>query len=121
MAAPERRLGVAVEPSARLVEEIQRRSGLSQAELARRAGLPRSVVNAYVRGTREPGADTLARLAAAGRMEISLTARKPPVDAERAGRILVQVLELAEALPYRPRPGLAYPRLADRIEAGARS
>jgi uncharacterized protein len=101
-----------------MVEEIQRRSGLSQAELARRAGLPRSVVNAYVRGTREPGVDALARLASAGGLEISFRPRKSPVDAERAGRILVQVLELAEALPYRPRPGLAYPRLADRIGAG---
>jgi transcriptional regulator with XRE-family HTH domain len=120
--AARKRLGVAVEPSAGLVEEILRRSGLSQAELARRAGLPRSVVNAYVRGTREPGADTLTRLAAAGGLEICLNPRGPSVDAERAGRILVQVLELAEALPYRPRPGLAYPRLADRIGlGGARS
>lgn len=94
---------------------ILRRSGLSQAELARRAGMPRSVVNAYVRGKREPGADALARLAAAGGLELQLTPRKPPVDAERASRILVQVLELAEALPFRPRPELDYPRLPDRM------
>ena len=55
-----------VSPGAALAGEILRSSGLSQAELARRAGLPRSVVNAYVWGHREPGADTLARLAAAG-------------------------------------------------------
>ena len=46
--------------------------GLSQAELARRAGMPRSVVNAYVQGSREPGADALARLAAAGGLELQL-------------------------------------------------
>jgi transcriptional regulator with XRE-family HTH domain len=91
---------------------------LSQADLARRAGLPRSVVNAYLHGSREPGADALARLASAGGFELGLMRRKPPVDAERAGRILVQVLELAEALPFRPRPQLAYPRLEDRIAAG---
>lgn len=109
-------------PAATLVDEIRRRSGLSQAELARRAGLPRSVVNAYARGRREPGADALARLAAAGGLELGLTPRKPPpVDAERAGRILVQVLELAEALPYRPRRELGYPRLPDRIEKAAAS
>jgi transcriptional regulator with XRE-family HTH domain len=105
--------------AASLVEEIQRRSGLSQAELARRAGLSRSVVNVYLRGNREPGADVLARLAAAGGLELGLTPRKPAVDVERAGKILVQVLELAEALPFRPRPELGYPRLADRL-AGAK-
>lgn len=104
-------------PAASLVDEIRERSGLSQAELSRRAGLPRSVVNAYLRGGREPGADTLARLAAAGGFELSLQPRRPPVDAERAGRILVQVLELAEALPFRPRAELDYPRLAERFSA----
>ena len=108
---------IAVSPAASLVGEIRERSGLSQAELSRRAGLPRSVVNAYLRGGREPGADALARLAAAGGFELSLEPRRPPVDAERAGRILVQVLELAEALPFRPRAELDYPRLADRISA----
>lgn len=98
-----------------MASEILTRSGLSQAELARRAGMPRSVVNAYVRGKREPGADALARLAAAGGLELELAPRRPPVDADRASRILVQVLELAEALPFRPRPELAYPRLSDRV------
>lgn len=102
-----------------LASEILSRSGLSQAELARRAGMPRSVVNAYVRGKREPGAVALARLAAAGGLEMQLTPRKPPVDVDRASRILVQVLELAEALPFRPRPELDYPRLPDRVGNGA--
>lgn len=106
---------LATTPAASLVDEIRDRSRFSQAELARRAGLPRSVVNAYLRGSREPGTDTLARLAAAGGFELGLVPRKPPVDPERASRILVQVLELAEALPFRPRPELGYPRLSDRI------
>jgi transcriptional regulator with XRE-family HTH domain len=106
---------MATTAGASLAEQIQVQSGLRQAELARRAGLPRSVVNAYLRGTREPGADALARLAAAGGFELRLARRRPPVDAERAGRILVQVLELAEALPFRPRPELGYPRLSDRL------
>jgi transcriptional regulator with XRE-family HTH domain len=99
--------------------EILRRSGLSQAELARRSGMPRSVVNAYVRGKREPGADALARLAAAGGFELSLSPRVPPVDVDRASKILVQVLELAEALPFRARPELEYPRLPERVAAGS--
>lgn len=108
-------ISTAGSPSAALLGEILSRSGLSQAELARRAGLPRSVVNAYRRGRREPGADTLLRLAAAGGLELGLTPRRPSKDPERASRILVQVLELAEALPFRPRPKLNYPRLRDRI------
>jgi transcriptional regulator with XRE-family HTH domain len=106
-------------PASTLTGEIVERSGLRQAELARRAGLPRSVVNAYVRGSREPGADALVRLAAAGGFELDLRPRKAPVDVDRASRILVQVLELAEALPFRPRRELDYPRLLDRIAKGA--
>jgi transcriptional regulator with XRE-family HTH domain len=90
-----------------MVSEILERSGLSQAELARRAGLPRSVVNVYVKGRREPGANTLARLASAAGLQLELGARKAPVDPYRAARILVDVLELAEALPFTPNSGPA--------------
>lgn len=73
------------------------------------------MVNAYLKGSREPGVDALARLAAAGGLELRLGRREPPVDGKRAGRILVQVLELAEALPFRAKPDLDYPRLSDRL------
>jgi hypothetical protein len=73
------------------------------------------VVNAYLKGSREPGADALARLAAAAGFQLRLERREPPVDAERAGRILVQVLELAEALPFRARTEPDYPPLLDRL------
>jgi transcriptional regulator with XRE-family HTH domain len=106
---------MSISPAASLAERIRVQSGLSQAELSRRAGLPRSVVNAYLKGTREPGVDALARFAAAGGFELRIAPRKSPVDAERAGRILIQVLELAEALPFRPRPELDYPPLSDRL------
>jgi transcriptional regulator with XRE-family HTH domain len=86
-----------------VIAEILRKSGLSQADLARRAGMPRSVVNVYLHGKREPGVDAVARLAAAGGLELGLRRRRPPVDPKRAGEILVQVLELAEALPYAPK------------------
>lgn len=106
---------MAKSPAAAVASEVIARSGLSQAELARRAALPRSVVNAYVRGSRVPGADALARLAMAGGFDLQLAPRRGPVDVDRAGKILVQVLELAEALPFRPRPELDYPRLPDRL------
>ncbi len=101
-----------------MVKEILRRSGLSQAELARRAGMPRSVVNVYVRGHREPGADALERLTAAGGLQLELGKRLAPVDPYRAGRILVEVLELAEALPFTPKGGPAALRLP--VEGGGR-
>lgn len=109
----------ALTPSASLLNEILLRSGLSQAELARRAGVPRSVLNVYLRGRREPGADTLLRIASAGGLGLDVGRREPPVDPERAGRILVQVLELAEALPFRPRSEMQYPPLADRLDGAA--
>jgi hypothetical protein len=73
------------------------------------------VLNVYVRGHREPGVDALTRIAAAGGYELTLAERRAPVDAERAGEILVQVLELAEALPYRPLAELDFPPLAERL------
>jgi transcriptional regulator with XRE-family HTH domain len=102
-------------PAASLIKEIQRRSGLSQAELARRAGIPRSVLNVYLRGRREPGTETLLRIAAAAGLRIQFGERTPPVDPDRASGILVQVLELAEALPFRPRAEMQYPPLAERL------
>jgi transcriptional regulator with XRE-family HTH domain len=102
-------------PGARLIGRIVDGSGLSQAELARRAGISRSVLNVYLRGRREPGADALVRLAAAAGFDLEPTKREPPVDAERAGKILVQVLELAEALPFRPRSEMSFPPLVERL------
>ena len=98
-----------------LVAEMLKKSGLTQAELARRAGLPRSVLNAYLRGHREPGADALLRIASAAGVRLELEARRAPVDPHRASFILNQVLGLAEALPYRPRAEMAYPPLKDRL------
>jgi transcriptional regulator with XRE-family HTH domain len=92
-----------------LIREIRRESGLRQAELARRAALPRSVVNAYEHGRRQPGVDALARLAAAAGLELRIARPTGPIDTARAGRILEQVLDLAEALPSRRRGELSYP------------
>jgi transcriptional regulator with XRE-family HTH domain len=98
-----------------VVGAIQSRSGLSQAELARRAGIPRSVMNVYLRGKREPGADALVRIAAAGGFRLDLVERHPPVG-DDAGDILVQVLELAEVLPFRPRAEIETPSLKEQLQ-----
>jgi transcriptional regulator with XRE-family HTH domain len=98
-----------------LIRQARRESGLSQAELARRAGMPRSVINAYERHHRQPGVDALGRIARAAGMEVRIGPLADRVDPFRAGRILVQVLDLAEALPNRRRGRLAYPSLKTLI------
>ena len=99
----------------RLIAEMRGHRGLTQAALARAAGMTRSVVNAYEHGRRQPGVDALARLAEAAGMQLRLVrSEQSAVDPERAGRILEQVLELAELLPYRARGRLAYPTVFAR-------
>jgi transcriptional regulator with XRE-family HTH domain len=98
----------------KLIGDIRRQKGITQAELARAAGLTRSVVNAYERGHRQPGVNALARIAEATGMHLMVEPAPRAVDPIRAGRILEQVLDLAEALPYR-RPGkLKYPPMRQR-------
>ena len=97
--------------AADLLRNARVRAGLSQAELARRAGIPRSVLCAYERGNREPGTNALAHILAAAGLELRLASAVPRPDPERAARILSDVLDLAEALPYRPRPTLDFPPL----------
>jgi transcriptional regulator with XRE-family HTH domain len=94
-----------------LIAQIRARSGLSQAELARRSGLDRSVLNAYEHRRRQPSVAALSRIAGAAGVELQLGAAHGSVADEHAGRILAQVLDLAAAIPYRPRPELDYPPL----------
>jgi uncharacterized protein len=98
--------------AAGLIREIRRNSGISQAELARRAGMARSVVNAYEHGRREPSVAAMARLAQAAGMELTVALPRGHVDADRAARLLEQVLDLGESLPRRRRGRLGYPPLA---------
>ena len=91
-----------------LLRTARGRAGLTQAELARRAGVPRTVVNAYERGAREPGVAAFDRLLRAMGARVAVVA-EPPVDASRAAHILEQVLDLAERLPSKRRGPLRFP------------
>lgn len=102
---------VGATPAQRVMLDLRRRTGLSQAELGRRAGVPRSIINAYEHGRREPGADSLSRIAASVGLELGVAPPARDIDLEKAGRILGQVLDLAESLPARKRGGLRYPVL----------
>lgn len=98
-----------------MIVSARKSAGISQAELARRIGVPRSVMNVYERGKREPGAGVLLHIIAATGNELHLERRDDEAELERAGRILEQVIELAEALPYRPRRELGFPDLRQRF------
>ncbi len=98
--------------AADLIVRARRSAGLSQAALARKAGIPRSVLNVYERSKREPGAETLAAILSAAGFELRLA---PRIDLARNAERLAQVLDLAESLPYKPRRTLAYPPFRRRV------
>lgn len=72
-------------------------------------------MNVYERGRREPSAEMLARILNAAGFRLAVEPVSSPVDPERADRILGQVLGLAEALPYKPKPRNTYPPLAQAL------
>jgi transcriptional regulator with XRE-family HTH domain len=95
----------------KLIRQIRRESGLRQIELARRSGIPSSVLSAYEHGHRQPAVAALARIAAAAGLQVRVGPASDEMQLIRAGEILAQVLDLAEQLPYQPRRQLAYPSL----------
>jgi hypothetical protein len=98
--------------SSELLLQARQEAGLSQASLARKAGITRSVLNAYERGKRQPGADALASILAAAGFDLLLS---PRIDHARNAQVLAQVLDLAERLPWRPRRKLQYPPFKRQI------
>jgi uncharacterized protein len=58
--------------AAAVLREARTRSGLSQAELARRAGVAQPVISAYETGRREPSVSMLAKLVAASGHDLSI-------------------------------------------------
>jgi transcriptional regulator with XRE-family HTH domain len=98
-----------------LIANSRTSAGISQAELARRAGIPRSVMNVYEHGKREPSAAMLARVLNAAGFRLAAVPLAQPTDPVRAGAILEDVLDLAEALPYSPKPSISSPPLASVI------
>lgn len=102
----------------REIATARRRSGLSQAQLAARAGTSQATVSAYESGRKEPSVRTLARLLAAAGSRLAVERRAPPLrepsqaDLARVERQLLDVIALAEALPVKHDAELRYPPLA---------
>ncbi len=98
-----------------IIRDVRSAAGLSQAELARRAGVTRSVMNVYEHGRREPSAEMFARILNAAGFDLAAVPKSPPTDPERAGRILEMVIGLAEELPYQPKPQIPSPPLTETL------
>lgn len=78
---------------------MRARTGRTQADVARAAGIPPTVLSAYERGRREPSFAAVAHLVEVLGYRLECVARLDPTE---QGRKLVDVLELAEALPCEP-------------------
>jgi predicted nucleotidyltransferase len=61
-----------------LLRSARARAGLSQAELAARAGVTQSVISVYEAGRRQPALSTLAALVEATGSRLDITVRRPP-------------------------------------------
>jgi transcriptional regulator with XRE-family HTH domain len=62
---------------ASLVREARRRAGLTQAELAERAGVPKSTVGRIESGARSPSADLVEQLVRAAGLELTVSLSEP--------------------------------------------
>jgi transcriptional regulator with XRE-family HTH domain len=105
----------------RTLHAARTRAGLSQAELARRAGTSQATISAYESGAKQPTVATFSRLLAAtgSRLAVEEARRQPlsepaPAELRQAGETLAEVIRLAEALPVEHAPRLRYPRLGRR-------
>jgi transcriptional regulator with XRE-family HTH domain len=61
-----------------LLHQARKRAGLSQVELAARAGVTQSVISAYESGHRQPSVPALARLIEAAGCQLTLGLRRQP-------------------------------------------
>ena len=69
--------GVGTMTAAGLLRRARTASGLSQSELARKAGVTQSVISVYEAGRRQPSVPTLAALIAATGYELDLSLSRP--------------------------------------------
>ncbi len=94
------------------------RAGLTQSALAARAGTSQATVAAYETGAKQPSLATLSRLLGVLGARLAIEPRPgsvlepSPAQLERAGRTLVEVLALADALPVRHERFRRFPRLS---------
>src|SRR5436309_14875100 len=98
------------------LRSARRHAGMSQSDLALRAGTSQATVSAYESGRKVPSVETLTRLLAATgcRLAVEAGAAREPSrqEHERTARALAAGLALAEAVPEPPRRQARFPGLA---------
>ena len=99
-----------------VLRDARQRAGLSQVELARRAGVTQSVVSAYESGAREPSVPMLQRLVAATGFELDLQLQRAEPSSvplgERLRRQRHRVLQITAS------HGLTNPRVFGSVARG---
>lgn len=85
--------------AAYLLRKARRHREWTQAEFARRAGVPASQLCAYETSAKQPSVAMLARLLATAGLD--LTAATPELERLRQGHELADVLTFVDALPPR--------------------
>ena len=83
------------------LRRLRLRAGLRQQDVAAAGGIPATVLSAYERGRRQPGLEVAGRIIEALGFRVRF---EPLLDPAAQGSKLEDVLALAEALPFRPRP-----------------
>lgn len=92
---------------------VRAQAGLTQLELADRAGTSQATLSAYENGSKQPSLATFERLlrAAGARLAVEPATPRRVMPSRDAGKRLADVLTLAEALPAKHDSKLRYPRL----------
>ena len=96
--------------AATILRRAREQAGLTQRELAKRAGTSQAAIAAVERGHKQPTVATLTRWLTATGAGLTLETAEA-VRLRRRGEDLVQVLRLAQALPFRRKTDLRFPRI----------
>jgi transcriptional regulator with XRE-family HTH domain len=94
--------------------EARRGAGLTQAELAVRAGVARSAVSMYESGAREPGADVFLRLLTAAGVAVESGRPTVGIDCWRNSQVFTSLTSILGAVPIRDAGPLKFPAHAWR-------
>lgn len=112
--------------SAQLIREARRAAGLSQTDLAARAGTSQPTLSLYESGARQPHADTFRRIIRAAGADLELVLRNDPVvepsasELARRGQILEGLLRAVPAFPISEPGPMRAARLIDLVRSDAR-
>jgi transcriptional regulator with XRE-family HTH domain len=96
--------------AAEMLRRARREAGLTQRELAARAGTSQAAIAAVETGRKQPSVATLSRWLDVAGAGLALQPAEE-IRLTRRGEDLVAVLRLAQALPSRRRSELRFPRI----------